>query len=202
MWRTTRRPLAADGRVERLESEETEVHRVYRYEGADPTTELHTSVRILNWMCCDTGSLYRDLWNKGRYVSKLWETTNKAGSSIEYWLKREMFREDRLADNGVAKVNPIVQISAWTRALNSEWRMVRSWFRWWRWSLPWPSNQRPLKHCVFIATVHTYSFQLLRLITIVFQSSEPSLRSLQSITVLGSQNPPSWCLSSPDTICL
>ena len=34
---TTRRPLEADRGVERLASEETEVHRVLRFEGATPT---------------------------------------------------------------------------------------------------------------------------------------------------------------------
>ena len=47
---TTRRPLAAERRVERPGSEETEVQKVLRYEGATPTKQLRIRVKILNWM--------------------------------------------------------------------------------------------------------------------------------------------------------
>jgi len=43
-----RRPLAAERREDRPGSEENKVHNVWRYDGIDPTRELHISIRFLN----------------------------------------------------------------------------------------------------------------------------------------------------------
>ena len=113
---------ASGSGVERLGRKETEVHKVWRYEGAGPTRKLHTCVRILKW-CAGTqefgwrvSQMKADMWADFRKPTIRWA----AALRIDFWL--EMFREERpgRAQMKLTK-STLVQTNAWTRVLNTAW---------------------------------------------------------------------------------
>lgn len=66
MPRSTRRPMAAERRVGRSESEVTETQKVLRYEGASSTKQCRVSQM------------------KADYVGKPHEATKKSDSGVKY----------------------------------------------------------------------------------------------------------------------